>query len=95
MDWLGDGSYWRYGYDALGQVTSGNKFWVDQSPVAGQRFDYTFDTIGNRTQTEAGGDQNGLNLRVAAYTSNSLNQITNRVVPGYVDINLPLPPRLL
>ena len=29
------------------------------TPVAGQQFDYAFDTIGNRTQTQAGGDQNG------------------------------------
>ena len=71
MDRLADGSYWRYGYDALGQVTAGNKFWVDETPVAGQQFDYAFDTIGNRTQTQAGGDQNGLNLRVAGYTNNS------------------------
>jgi hypothetical protein len=86
MDYLWDGSYWRYGYDALGQVNAGNKFWVDQTPVAGQQFDYTFDTIGNRTQTEAGGDQNGANLRVANYTNNALNQITSRSVPGYVDV---------
>jgi RHS repeat-associated protein len=86
MDRLADGSYWRYGYDALGQVTAGNKFWVDETPVAGQQFDYAFDTIGNRTQTQAGGDQNGLNLRVAGYTNNSLNQITSRGVPGYVDV---------
>jgi len=46
----------------------------------------TFDTIGNRTQTEAGGDQNGANLRVANYTNNTLNQITSRDVPGYVDV---------
>src|SRR5271157_750072 len=83
---LADGSYWRYGYDALGQVTSGNKYWVDETPVAGQQFDYTFDTIGNRTQTQAGGDQNGANLRVANYTNNSLNQITSRGVPGDVDV---------
>jgi RHS repeat-associated protein len=86
MDRLADGSYWRYGYDALGQVTAGNKFWVDETPVAGQQFDYAFDTIGNRTQTQAGGDQNGLNLRVAGYTNNTLNQITSRGVPGYVDV---------
>jgi RHS repeat-associated protein len=86
MNYLWDGSYWRYGYDALGQVNAGNKFWVDKTPVAGQQFDYTFDTIGNRTQTEAGGDQNGANLRVAGYTNNSLNQITSRGVPGYVDV---------
>ena len=52
----------------------------------GQQFDYTFDTIGNRTQTEAGGDQNGANLRVANYTNNTLNQITSRGVPAAVDV---------
>jgi RHS repeat-associated protein len=83
---LADGSYWRYGYDALGQVTSGNKYWSDETPVAGQQFGYTFDTIGNRTETESGGDQTGANLRVAYYTNNTLNQITSRSVPGYVDI---------
>jgi RHS repeat-associated protein len=46
----------------------------------------TFDTIGNRTQTQAGGDQNGANLRVAGYTNNTLNQITSRGAPGYVDV---------
>jgi RHS repeat-associated protein len=83
---LADGSYWRYGYDALGQVISGNKYWSDETPVAGQQFGYTFDTIGNRTQTESGGDQTGANLRVAYYTNNTLNQITSRSVPGYVDV---------
>ena len=52
----------------------------------GQQFDYTFDTIGNRSQTQAGGDQNGANLRVANYTNNTLNQITSRGVPAYVDV---------
>ena len=86
MNQLWDGSYWRYGYDPLGQVIFGSKFWVDETPVAGQQFDYAFDTIGNRTQTEAGGDQNGANLRVAAYTNNTLNQITSRGVPAAVDV---------
>jgi RHS repeat-associated protein len=86
MDRLADGSYWRYGYDSLGQVISGNKYWNDETPVAGQQFDYDFDTIGNRLETEAGGDQNGENLRLASYTNNSLNQITGRSVPAYVDI---------
>jgi RHS repeat-associated protein len=83
---LMDGSTWRYQYDALGQVIAGNKSWVDGTPVAGQQFDYTFDTIGNRTQTQAGGDQNGANLRVANYTNNTLNQITSRGVPGDADV---------
>jgi RHS repeat-associated protein len=85
-DTLADGSYWMYGYDSLGQVTNGCKYFANGSPVAGQQFDYTFDTIGNRTQTQAGGDTNGINLRVANYTNNVLNQITRRDVPPYVDV---------
>ncbi len=83
---LADSSYWHYNYDALGQVIQGDKYWVDQTIVAGQQFNYTFDNIGNRTQTQIGGDQNGANLRLANYTNNNLNQITSRGVPAYVDI---------
>ena len=54
--------------------------------MAGQQFGYTFDTIGNRTQTEAGGDQTGANLRPAFYTNNTLNEITSRSVPGDLDV---------
>jgi len=81
-----DGSHWVYQYDALGQVTHGGRYWNDGTPVAGEQFDYAFDTIGNRTQTLTGGDTNGLNLRVANYTANSLNQITQRDVPGTNDV---------
>jgi RHS repeat-associated protein len=80
-----DGTYWVYQYDNLGQVTSGKKYWSDGTPVAGQQFQYAFDTIGNRTQTQAGGDASGANLRQANYTNNLLNQITSRDVPGYVE----------
>jgi RHS repeat-associated protein len=83
---LADGSYWQFGYDALGQVTSGNRYWPDGTLVAGQQFGYSFDTIGNRTQTQTGGDQTGAGLRIANYTNNALNQITSRDVPGDVDI---------
>jgi RHS repeat-associated protein len=72
--------------DSLDQVRSRRKYWPDQTPVAGQQFDYTFDTIGNRTSTKAGGDQNGANQRSASYGANSLNQYTSRTVPGYADI---------
>ena len=85
-DTLADGSYWVYGYDSLGQVTNACKYFADGTRVAGQQFDYTFDTIGNRLQTLAGGDTNGANLRVANYTNNALNQVTGRDVPGYVDV---------
>jgi RHS repeat-associated protein len=83
---LADGSYWVYTYDSLGQVIGGNKYWPDDTPVAGQQFQYAFDNIGNRTSTGAGGDQNGQNLRSASYTANNLNQYTSRTVPGGVDI---------
>jgi RHS repeat-associated protein len=83
---LADGGYWIYGYDSLGQVTSGCKYFANGIPVPGQQFDYTFDTIGNRRQTMSGGDTNGANLRVANYTNNTLNQITGRDVPSYLDI---------
>ncbi len=85
-DTLADGTYWVYGYDSLGQVTNGCKFFGNGKPVPGQQFDYTFDTIGNRTQTMSGGDTNGSNLRIANYYANNLNQLTNRDVPPYVDV---------
>ncbi len=85
-DTLADGSYWLYQYDSLGQVIGANKYWSDETPVAGQQFDYAFDTIGNRIQTQSGGDQHGGFLRMANYTNNTLNQITSRDVPGYVDV---------
>ena len=81
-----DNSHWVYQYDSLGQVTNGCRYFADGTPVAGQQFDYVFDTIGNRTQTQAGGDATGANLRVANYTNNTLNQITSRDIPGFVDI---------
>ena len=83
---LADNSYWLLNYDSLGQVTSGHKYWPDQTPVAGQQFDYAFDSIGNRTSTKAGGDQNGANQRAANYGANTLNQYTNRDVPAAFDV---------
>jgi RHS repeat-associated protein len=81
-----DGSRWSFGYDSLGQVTSGKKYWADSSPVAGQQFGYAFDTIGNRLSTSRGGDNSGQNLRTANYTNSALNQIVGRDVPGFVDV---------
>src|SRR5208283_3974013 len=86
QDTLNDGSYWQYGYDPLGQVTNGWKFFSDGTRVAGQTFDYLFDTIGNRQQSQAGGNTNGASLRVANYTNNVLNQVVGRDIPAYVDI---------
>ena len=64
-----------YAYDSNGNLRSdGRRF-----------FDYD-DDIGNRTSAGTGGDENGLNLRSATYTSNSLNEYTQQTVPGGVDI---------
>ncbi len=81
-----DSAFWAYDYDKLGQVTSGKKYWSDNTPVAGQQFEYSFDEIGNRTQTKSGGDSLGGNLRVASYENKNLNQLTNRAVPGTLDV---------
>jgi RHS repeat-associated protein len=86
QDTFGDGSHWVYQYDSLGQVTNGARYWNDGTPVAGQQYQYQFDTIGNRLSTRSGGDTNGLNLRPANYSVNSLNQYTQRDVPGTNDI---------
>ena len=81
-----DSAYWVYGYDNLGQVTAGRKYWSGGTPVAGQQFGYQFDTIGNRTGTDTGGDELGANLHHATYTpdNSGLNQYAQRDVPGYV-----------
>jgi YD repeat-containing protein len=81
-----DSTRWVYSYDSLGQVISGKKYWSNGSLVAGQQFEYTFDDIGNRKTTSEGGDNDGANLRGANYHANSLNQYTNRDVPGYVNV---------
>jgi hypothetical protein len=83
---MADGSYWLYQYDSLGQVTSGKRYWSDGTPVAGQQFEYTFDDIGNRTSTKAGGDSTGGDLRSATYQANNLNQYTNRTIPSAIDV---------
>jgi RHS repeat-associated protein len=82
----GDGSFWIYQYDNLSQVKSGKKYWSDGTLVAGQQFEYGFDTIGNRKSASTGGDASGANLRAANYSVNSRNQYTQRDVPGYADI---------
>jgi len=83
---LADGSFWIYEYDSLGQVKSGKRYWSDWTPVAGQQFEYGFDDIGNRTTTKTGGDSVGSSLRLANYSNNSLNQITGRDVPAYLNV---------
>src|SRR5262249_206666 len=76
----------KYGNNYLGQVTSGKRYWSDNSAVAGQQFEYSFDDIGNRRSTASGGDNAGANLRSASYTANNLNQYVTRDVPGYINV---------
>lgn len=83
---MGDGSQWLYQYDALGEVISGKRYWPDSAAVPGEQYEYGYDDIGNRKVTKVGGDQAGGNLRSASYLANALNQVTNRTVPGTVDI---------
>jgi RHS repeat-associated protein len=82
-----DGSRWLFGYDALGQVTSGKRYWSDGSAVLGQQFEYAFDDIGNRKTATSGGDAFGRNKRVQVYSANLLNQYTSRTVPGWLEIH--------
>lgn len=81
-----NGAYWIFGYDELGQVGSGKKYSSSGQPVAGQHFEYSFDWIGNRVSTSAGGDERGQGLRSSTYTPTNLNQYTQRTVPTWVSI---------
>ncbi|RMD66871.1 hypothetical protein D6833_00985, partial [Candidatus Parcubacteria bacterium] len=69
---LADGGYWLYQYNALGQMTSGRKYWLDGTSVAGQQFEYRFDDIGNRKSAGSGGNEWGVGLRYQHYTANNL-----------------------
>jgi RHS repeat-associated protein len=80
---LADGTYWEYGYDALGQVVSGRKYTATDAPVPGMQWDYAFDGIGNRTSEERA---EGGTARTSTYTHNNLNQYTQRTVPGFLDL---------
>jgi len=75
-----DDSRWAFGYDGLGQLISGKKYSSNGTAVAGQHFEYSFDTIGNRLLAKAGGDTQGGNLRVGYYTNSLLNQVGGRSV---------------
>ena len=81
-----DNSYWSYGYNDRGELTSGKKFWSDNTAAAGQQMEYVFDSSGNRTSTKSGGDAQGSSLRQASYTANALNQYQQRTVPGALDV---------
>ena len=80
-----DGSYWSFIYNDRGELVSGKKYWSDNSLVLGAQTEYNFDNIGNRKDVKSGGNQLG-NLRQSNYTTNSLNQYSQRSVLGAVDV---------
>lgn len=73
-----DGSYWDYGYDALGQVTTGVKRLANGDPALGHDYGYVYDDIGNRTSTTT-------NALVSTYSPNNLNQYDQRTVPNAIE----------
>jgi len=77
---LENGARWNFAYDDLGQVVEGKKRNAPGNLVPGRQFEYTFDTIGNRTETKTNG-------RTATYSANTLNQYTERQVPGAIDVS--------
>jgi len=86
-----DNSRWTFGYDSLGQVINGKRQWSDGLFVEGQQFEYSFDAIGNRLWTKAGGSSSGQTnlLRQNFYTANNLNQYVQRTFTndqGFADI---------
>ncbi len=81
-----DSSYWAYGYDTLGQVTSGKKHRVDATVINGLDYEWIFDDIGNRRSATRNASSSEA-LAKESYTANSLNQYSQRTVPGVIDVH--------
>lgn len=72
-----------YGYDDRSQLTSEvTKVGTGSTVLTGRDDAYAFDNIGNRHSTN-GTTHNG---NTANYTTNALNQYTQRTVPGVFDV---------
>lgn len=74
-----------YSYDSRSQVTADQAYHSNNpssltTPVVGRGFSYAYDPIGNRTTSSV--DANSV-----SYTSDALNQITSRTVPGYYAVS--------
>ncbi len=59
----------------------GKRHFSDSVPVGGKQWEYAFDQIGNRESTRNSRGQNSI---TATYTANSVNQYTQRSVPGEI-----------
>jgi RHS repeat-associated protein len=74
-----DASRWDYGYDNLGQVTSGVRKTADGASIPGFNFQYGFDNIGNRRNATVNG-------RTDSYAPTLLNTYTNKTNSGAFDV---------
>lgn len=74
-----DGAYLNYGYDELGQVSSGRKFGAGGQSVPGHDYAWAFDDIGNRRTSIANG-------AVSTHAPNPLNQYSDRAVSGSIGV---------
>lgn len=83
---LADSSRWLYSYNDRSEITSGKRYWDDWGPVPGQQYEFTYDTIGNRSATKEGGDENGVVIMGSWSTPNSLNQYSTVGQSGPVRI---------
>jgi len=72
-------AYWNFGYDPLGQVTSGKKFTSADAAVPGHDFAWTYDDIGNRKTAVANGS-------TSTYSATNLNQYSTRTAPGVIEV---------
>jgi len=75
-----DSAAWHYGYDSLGQVTSGRKLLGTGVAAIGQDYAWAYDDIGNRRTAATNG-------ATSNFVANELNQYAQRTVPGVIDVS--------
>ena len=92
IDWTPvAGQQFEYGFDDTRPVRGGNsrhlrRMEMDAIAVDGDARSNISHGVNNRNSTKSGGDAAGASLRLASYTNNSLNQITGRDVPAYLNV---------
>jgi len=82
---LPDGTYWRYGYDAKGQVTAAAKHRLPGEVLHGMGHTYAFDEIGNRDEVTRIATT-GMAAVTTDYTPNSVNQYAAIANPATLDV---------
>jgi RHS repeat-associated protein len=81
------GAFWKYGYNATGEVTGATRKMPDATTdYFGRNYRYHYDGIGNRTSVEQ--SRNGAQAsRLFSYTPNALNQYSSITHPDFVDVS--------